>query len=62
MTKTVRKTPTNHKLAATQKGELRRLARRPDSEINYSDISRLREKFWENAVRNPFYRNKEKSA
>jgi uncharacterized protein (DUF4415 family) len=31
-------------------------ARRPDSEIDYSDIPPLPESFWKNAVRNPFYR------
>jgi len=35
---------------------LKELARRPDSEIDYSDIPPLTEKFWKNAVRNPFYR------
>jgi len=62
MTKIVRKTRTDRKPAANQKGELRKLARRPDSEIDYSDIPPLSEKFWEKAVRNPFYRGKEKSA
>ena len=28
----------------------------PDSDINLSDIPELTEKFWKNAVRNPFYR------
>jgi len=32
------------------------LAERPDSEIDYSDIPPLDEKFWQNAVPNPFYR------
>ena len=32
------------------------LAARPDAEIDYSDIPPLTEKFWDNAVRNPFYR------
>jgi len=32
------------------------VADRPDSEIDLSDIPELTEKFWENAVRNPYYR------
>jgi uncharacterized protein (DUF4415 family) len=47
---------TDPKLTARQKRELKELARRPDSEIDYSDIPPLTEKFWKNAVRNPFYR------
>jgi len=39
-----------------RKAELRALAERPDSEIDYSDIPELDEKFWQNAVPNPFYR------
>jgi len=35
---------------------LARLARQPDSAIDFSDIPELTEKFWRNAVRNPFYR------
>ncbi len=31
-------------------------AARPDSEIDYSDIPPLTDKFWQNAVPNPFYR------
>ena len=47
---------TDPKLTARQKRELKELARRPDSEIDHSDIPPLTEKFWKNAVRNPFYR------
>jgi uncharacterized protein (DUF4415 family) len=43
-------------LTAAQKAELRALQARPESEIDYSDIPRLREDFWKKAVRNPFYR------
>jgi len=43
-------------LSEQQKAELRVLAERPDSEIDYSDIPELDEKFWQNAVPNPFYR------
>ena len=41
-------------LTEAQKAQLKRLAERPDSEIDYSDIPPLDEKFWKNAVRNPF--------
>jgi uncharacterized protein (DUF4415 family) len=44
------------KLTARRKRELEELAHRPDSEIDYSDIPPLTEKFWKNAARNPFYR------
>jgi uncharacterized protein (DUF4415 family) len=43
-------------LTAAQKAELKALAAKPDSEIDYSDIPPLTEEFWKNAVRNPFYR------
>jgi len=56
MKRIVRKTLTDRKLTARQKRELAKLAARPDSEIDYSDIPPLGEKFWKHAVRNPFYR------
>ena len=56
MKKIVRKTLTDHKLTPKRKRELAKLATRSDSEIDYSDIPPLSEKFWQNAVRNPFYR------
>jgi len=43
-------------LTEKRKAELRALAERPDSEIDLSDIPLLDEKFWQNAVRNPFYK------
>jgi uncharacterized protein (DUF4415 family) len=43
-------------LTATQRRELAALAALPDDKIDYSDISPLTERFWKNAVRNPFYR------
>jgi uncharacterized protein (DUF4415 family) len=42
--------------AEERKRELAKLAKRPDSEIDFSDIPELTEKFWQNAVPNPFYR------
>ena len=43
-------------LTEERKAELRALVELPDSEIDYSDIPPLDEKFWQNAVRNPFYK------
>jgi uncharacterized protein (DUF4415 family) len=44
------------RIGEERKRELDLLARRPDSEIDYSDIPPATEKFWQNAVRNPFYK------
>jgi len=43
-------------LTAAQRRELAALARLPDDTIDYSDIPPLAERFWQNAIRNPFYR------
>jgi len=43
-------------LTDAQHAEINALAARPDSEIDYSDIPPLDEAFWQNAVRNPFYK------
>ncbi len=56
MTKIVKKALSDLRLSAKQKRDLKKLARRPDSAIDFSDIPELTEKFWRNAVRNPFYR------
>jgi Uncharacterized protein conserved in bacteria len=56
MSKIVRKTLAETKITPAGKRRLARLAKRPDSEIDFSDIPPLTGKFWENAVRNPFYR------
>jgi uncharacterized protein (DUF4415 family) len=56
MGKIVRKTLAEARLNRTPRAELERLANRPDSEIDYSDIPELTEKFWENAVMGRFYR------
>ena len=50
MKKIVKKALSDVRLSAKQKRELKKLVRRPDSEIDLSDIPEL------NAVRNPFYR------
>jgi len=56
MTKIVKNSLSDSRLTAGRKRRLEKLSRRPDSEINTSDIPELTEKFWKNAVRNPFYR------
>jgi len=43
-------------LTAAQRREVAALVAQPDDKIDYSDIPPLTERFWENAVRNPFYR------
>jgi len=56
MSKIVRKTLAECKLGPAGRRKLAKLAERPDSEIDYSDIPPLPESFWRNAVRNPLYR------
>jgi uncharacterized protein (DUF4415 family) len=56
MAKLVRKTLADSPVTPARRRELAQLAERPDSEIDLSDIPELNEKFWANAVRNPFYR------
>lgn len=56
MKKLVRRTLDDCKITSRQKRDPAELADRPDSEINLSDIPELTEKFWQNAIRNPFYR------
>jgi uncharacterized protein (DUF4415 family) len=52
----MKKTLTGIRMNASRKRRLKKIAQRPDSEIDFSDIPELTEKFWRNAVRNPFYR------
>lgn len=56
MTKIVRVAFPDSRLTPVQRRRMEKLANRPDSEIDYSDIPPLTQKFWQNAVRNPFYR------
>jgi uncharacterized protein (DUF4415 family) len=56
MPKLVRKTLTDSPMTPARKRKLARIAQRPDSEIDFTDIPPLNESFWKNAVRNPFYR------
>ena len=41
---------------SARKRKLARIAAQPDSQIDFSEIPPLTEKFWKNAVRNPFRR------
>ncbi len=43
-------------LSEGRKVELKALAERPDSEINYSEIPPLDETFWSRALPNPFFK------
>jgi len=56
MTKIVRKTLAEIRVNAGRKRRLKELAQRPESQIDFSEIPELTEKFWRNAMRNPFYR------
>jgi len=56
MKRIVRTTLNEHRLTEKDKRELAELAARPDSEIDYSDIPPLTEKFWKSAIRNPWYK------
>ena len=56
MTKIVRKKLSTRSITAARKRRLAKLDARPDSAIDFSDIPELTEKFWRNAIRNPFYR------
>ena len=55
MTKLVRKTLVDSPMTPARKRSLAQLAKRPDSEIDFSNIPPATESFWKNAVRNPFY-------
>ncbi len=46
----------NRKLSTEQQEKLRAVAALPDDQIDYTDIPALPDSFWDNAVRNPFYR------
>jgi len=43
-------------MTSARKRKLARIAAQPDSQIDLSEIPPLTEKFWKNAVRNPFCR------
>jgi uncharacterized protein (DUF4415 family) len=46
----------NVALTEQQQAEIAALNALPDESIDYSDIPPLTEEFWQNAVRNPFYK------
>ena len=56
MSKVVRKSLLDTSITPARKRKLARLAEQPDSEIDFSEIPPVKESFWRNAVRNPFYR------
>ena len=56
MSKLVRRTLTDSPMTPARKRKLAKVTSRPDSEIDFSEIPPLKESFWKNAVRNPFYR------
>lgn len=56
MSRIVRRTLADTTLTAKQLQELKKLAAMPDSTIDFSDIPEATEKFWKNAIRNPWYR------
>jgi uncharacterized protein (DUF4415 family) len=56
MSKLVSRTLADSPITPARKRRLARLADRPDAEIDFSEIPPLKQSFWENAVRNPFYR------
>jgi uncharacterized protein (DUF4415 family) len=56
MGRIVRKTASEIHISPARQRALAKLAARPDSEIDFSDIPEATEDFWKRAVRNPFYR------
>jgi len=52
----VHRTLADRPMTSARKRKLARLAAQPDSQIDFSEIPPLTEKFWKNAVRNPFRR------
>ena len=56
MSKVVRKTLADSPMTAARQRRLAQVSARPDSKIDLSEIPPLKESFWEDAVRNPFYR------
>jgi len=56
MSKIVRKTLDEVRKTPISRSRLAEIAAVPDDEIDFSDIPELTEKFWQNAVPNPFYK------
>jgi uncharacterized protein (DUF4415 family) len=57
MRKLVHRTLADRPLTSARKRKLARPAAQPDSQIDFSEIPPLTEKFWKNAARNPFRRH-----
>lgn len=56
MKKRVESATLTRPLTARQRRAIATLATKPDSQIDYTDIPKTPESFWQNAVRNPWYR------
>lgn len=56
MKKSAKRVAPGRPLTSKQRRDIATLAAKPDSEIDFSDIPRLTDGFFKNAVRNPFYR------
>jgi uncharacterized protein (DUF4415 family) len=56
MKKSVKRIASGKPLTKQQHKDIATIAAMRDDEIDFSDIPRLPESFWQNAVRNPFYR------
>jgi len=56
MRKLVHMTLADRPMTSARKRRLAGIAAQPDSQIDFSEIPPLTEKFWKNAVRNPFRR------
>ncbi len=60
MSRLVQRTLADRPMTPARKRKLTRVAAEPDSKIGFSEIPALTEKFWKNAVRNPFRRQANK--
>jgi uncharacterized protein (DUF4415 family) len=56
MSRIVRKTLDDVRKTPIGRARLAEIAAMPDDQIDFSDIPELTEKFWKNAVPNPFYK------
>ena len=56
MKKSAKRITTGRSLSTKQLKDIAAIAAVKDEDIDYSDLPRLPESFWKNAVRNPFYR------
>jgi uncharacterized protein (DUF4415 family) len=56
MRKLVPSTLADRPVTSARKRRLARIAAQPDSQIDFSEIPPLTERFWKDAVRNPFRR------